>query len=494
MSPAVLVAIVLGYFALLFWVARRTGHHASNEGFFVGNRQSPWLLVAFGMVGTTLSGVTFVSVPGAVGRDGFTYFQIILGHFFGYLVIAFVLLPLYYRDGVTSIYHLLATRLGRGAHRTGAAFFILSRTLGATARLYLVVAILQATLLDAMGVPFALTAAVILGLIVAYTFEGGVKTLVWTDLLQTACMLGGLVVVTLVLLDRLDLSFAQSLERLSEAGLSRVFATDPEARNWFGKHFVAGAFIAIAMAGMDQEMMQKNISVRRLADSQKNVVLLAFLMMGVVLLFLYLGGLLHLFAPAAGVTAQGDRLFPAVVMQELPAVVQLVFFIALVSALFPSADGALTALTSSFCIDLLGLQERPRLSEAQRTRIRQQVHLAFAAVFLALVLGFHWLGNPSMIHVILKVAAFTYGPLLGLFAFAIFVKRRPMDRLVPVVAIAAPIACLLVDRNQAALFGTWEVGLEILVLNGAITFGGLWFISRPTAVAGQGFGTADERR
>ncbi|MBK8321190.1 MAG: sodium:solute symporter [Betaproteobacteria bacterium] len=494
MSPAILVAIVLAYFALLFWVARRTGHHATNEGFFVGNRRSPWLLVAFGMVGTTLSGVTFVSVPGAVGRDAFTYFQIILGHFFGYLVIAFVLLPLYYRDGVTSIYHLLATRLGKGAHRTGAAFFILSRTLGATARLYLVVAILQATLLDAMGVPFALTAAVILGLIVAYTFEGGVKTLVWTDLLQTACMLGGLVVVTLVMLDRLDLTFAQSLERLSEAGLSRVFATDPEARNWVGKHLVAGAFIAIAMAGMDQEMMQKNISVRRLADSQKNVVLLAALMMGVVLLFLYLGGLLHLFAPAAGVTAQGDRLFPAVVMQELPAAVQLVFFIALVSALFPSADGALTALTSSFCIDLLGLQERKEIGEAAKKRIRQRVHIAFAAVFLALVLGFHALGNPSMINVILKVAAFTYGPLLGLFAFAIFARRRPVDRLVPVVAILAPLICLYVDRNQAALFGTWEVGLEILVLNGAITFAGLWLCSRPAARARyvKGFGTTDE--
>ncbi len=484
MSPAVLVAIVLGYFALIFWVARRTGHHASNEGFFVGNRQSPWLLVAFGMVGTTLSGVTFVSVPGAVGRDGFTYFQIILGHFAGYLVIAFVLLPLYYRDGVTSIYHLLATRLGRGAHRTGAAFFILSRTLGATARLYLVVAILQAALLDAMGVPFALTAAVILGLIVAYTFEGGVKTLVWTDLLQTACMLGGLVVVTVVMLDRLDLSFAQSLERLADTGLSRMFSTDPPARDFVGKHLVAGAFIAIAMAGMDQEMMQKNISVKRLADSQKNVALLAVLMLAVVLLFLYLGGLLHLFAPAAGVTAQGDRLFPAVVMQALPAVVQLVFFIALVSALFPSADGALTALTASFCIDLLGLKDRTDLGEAAKTRLRQRVHLSFAAVFLALVLGFHWLGSPSMINVILKVAAFTYGPLLGLFAFAILTKRRPSDRFVPVVAIAAPVVCLLIDRNQAALFGTWEVGLEILVLNGALTFLGLWLFSRPTAGAG----------
>ncbi|HRE14660.1 MAG TPA: sodium:solute symporter [Usitatibacteraceae bacterium] len=477
MSPGLLVAIVLGYFAILLWVAHRTGARASNDAFFVGARASAWPVVAFGMVGTTLSGVTFVSVPGSVGANGFTYFQIILGHVAGYLVIAFVLLPLYYRDGVTSIYHLLATRLGPAAHRTGAAFFILSRTLGATARLYLVVAILQSALLDAMGVPFALTAAVILALIVAYTVEGGVKTLVWTDLLQTACMLGGLVFVTAALLGRLDLSFAASLDRLAEANLSRVFEWNVDSKAYAAKQLVAGAFIAIAMAGMDQEMMQKNLSVRRLADSQKNVIVLALLMMGVVLLFLYLGGLLHLFAAANGIEAKGDRLFPAVVMGELGPAVQLVFFIALVSALFPSADGALTALTSSTCIDLLRLPERGDLDEASRTRIRRRVHLAFAAVFLLLVLGFHALSSPSMIAVILAVASFTYGPLLGLFAFAVLTRRRPREGAVPWVCVAAPVLCGIVDRNQQALFGSYGIGLEILVLNGAITFAGLWVFS-----------------
>ena len=477
MSHPALLGIVLAYFALVFWIAHRTGHGATNEGFFVGNRASPWPVVAFGMVGTSLSGVTFVSVPGAVGRDAFTYFQIILGHFAGYLVIAFVLLPLYYRDRGTSIYHLLATRLGSGAHRTGAAFFLLSRTLGATARLYLVVSILQVTLLDGVGVPFALTSAAVVALIVAYTFEGGVKTIVWTDLLQTACMLAGVVVVIPLLLHRLGLDVPSSLAMLDARGLSTVFSSDVMSRHFAAKELVAGMFIAIVMTGMDQEMMQKNISVRTLAGSQKNVVALATIMLVVVLAFLYLGGLLHLYAAAAGMSESGDRLFPAVVMQHMPAAVQVVFFIALISALFPSADGALTALTSSYCVDILRVRERG-MDEDALSRLRKRVHLGFAAIFLVLVLGFEALGSPSMITVILTVAAYTYGPLLGLFAFAIFTRRRVSDRWVPAVAIAAPLLCYAIDHNQQALFGDYRIGLEILVMNGALVFAGLWVISK----------------
>jgi Na+/proline symporter len=478
MTHSYLIAAVLAYFALVFWLAHRTGRNATNEGFFVGNRSSPWPVVAFGMVGTTLSGVTFVSVPGAVGRDAFTYFQVILGHVAGFLVIAFVLLPLYYRDGVTSIYHVLETRLGAGAHKTGAASFLLSRTLGASARLYLVVNVLQAMLLESLGIPFAITALVVIALIVAYTYEGGVKTIVWTDLLQTACMLGGVAVVITILLSRLDLGFASSLQLLHERGLSTVFSLDILRADFIGKQFVAGMFIAIAMAGMDQEMMQKNISVRTLAGSQKNVLALTLIMLLVVLAFLYLGGLLHLFAEQAGIAERGDRLFPAVVMGYLPGAVQLVFLIALVSALFPSADGALTALTSSFCVDILGLRERRDLDEAAATRIRKRVHIAFAAIFLALVLAFDGLGSPSMITVILTIAAYTYGPLLGLFAFAILTRRRPDDRWVPAIAIVAPLACYAIDHFQGALFGDYRVGLEILALNGALTFAGLWLVSK----------------
>jgi Na+/proline symporter len=476
MAQPILLAVVLAYFALVFWIAHRTGRGATNDGFFVGNRASPWPVVAFGMIGTSLSGVTFVSVPGTVGRDGFTYFQIILGHFFGYLAIAFVLLPLYYRDRSTSIYHLLATRLGAVAHRTAASFFLVSRTLGACVRLYLVVSVLHVMLVAASGIPFAATAFVVIALIVAYTFEGGVKTIVWTDLLQTACMLGGLAAIVWVLLARLDLDFAASLVQLRERGLSRIFALDPLKSDIVAKHFVAGVFIAIAMTGMDQEMMQKNISVKTLAGSQKNIVLMAAIMMFVVLGFLYLGGLLHLYASAAGIAETGDRLFPAVVINQLPETLQIVFLIALISALFPSADGALTALTSSFCVDILRVRER-NLGEERVARVRKRVHLAFAVVFLALVLLFEALGNPSMITVLLAIAAYSYGPLLGLFAFAIFTRRHPADRWVPIVAIAAPLVCYAIDRSQAALFGEYRIGLEILALNGLLTFVGLWLIA-----------------
>ena len=377
------------------------------------------------------------------------------------------------------MYHVLETRLGRGAHRTGAAFFLLSRTLGATARLYLVVNVLQAALLDAYRVPFALTAFVVVALIVAYTFEGGVKTIVWTDLLQTACMLGGLGLIIAMVLTRLGLDVPSSLEAMRAQGLSRMFSTDVLRADYFVKHFIAGLFIAITMTGMDQELMQKSISVRTLAGAQKNMAAMAAILLVVVLAFLYLGGLLTLYAEAAAIPARGDRLFPAVVMGSFPAGVQLVFIVALVSALFPSADGALTALTSSFCVDLLGLQQRRELDEAAAARIRKRVHLAFAAVFLLLVLGFHALGNPSMINVILVVAAYTYGPLLGLFAFAMLTRRRPRDRWVPIVAIVAPLLCYAVDHFQQALFGDYRIGLEILVLNGALVFAGLWLASRP---------------
>ena len=474
-----LLAFVLGYFALLLVVAWWTSRHADNESFFIGNRASPWPLVAFGMVGTSLSGVTFISVPGAVGLTQFTYLQIVLGHVLGYAVVAFVLLPLYHRLGLTSIYGYLQQRLGPRSYKTGAAFFIVSRTLGATARLYLVIKILQDSILQAFGVPFWLTAAVILHMILLYTVEGGVRTIVYTDTLQTAGMLLGLVVCTVFLLQRLDLSPLQGLVQMQERGLATVFGTDPFAKSWFLKQIVAGAFIAIAMTGMDQEMMQKSISVRRLADAQKYIVVLAFVLLAVVSLFLYLGGLLVLFATSAGMAASGDRLFPAVVLQHLPVTVQVLFVIALISALFPSADGALTALTSSFCIDMLGLQQRSAWSEAHRARVRRLVHLGFAAVFMALVMGFKALDDPSMIGLILKIAAYTYGPLLGLFAFGVCTRRVVRDRWVPLVALAAPALCWLIDTYQQQLFGAWQLGLELLVLNGALTALGLWWASRP---------------
>jgi Na+/proline symporter len=479
MSPSILFAILIAYFALLMGVAWLTSRNATNQSFYIGNKSSNWMLVAFGMVGTTLSGVTFVSVPGAVGRDGFGYLQILIGYVIGYLVVAFVLLPLYYRLKLTSIYHYLDVRLGRRAYQSGASFFILSRLLGATARLYLVVNILQAIILDSLGVPFWATTLIILGMILAYTYQGGVKTIVWTDTLQTSCMLFGLVACVVFLLNQLDLSAAQSLVQMQERGLAKVFTTDIDSPGFFLKQIVAGAFITIAMTGLDQEMMQKTISVKTLGDSQKNLLTLTAILVLVLSLFLFLGGLLYLYAPLAGVAATGDKIFPAVVMGHLPAVVQVIFLIALISALFPSADGAITALTSTTCIDLLGLERRGDLTDAARVRWRQRVHLGFAFLFLVLVMGFKAADNPSMIMVVLKLAGYTYGPLLGLFGFGILTSRTLTDRWVPYVAVGGPLLCALLEWQQAQLFGSYRLGLELLIINGIFVFAGLWAISRP---------------
>jgi len=490
MSPVLLFSFVIGYFVILLVVAYFTSRNSNNESFFIGNKNSNWMLVAFGMIGTSLSGVTFVSVPGAVGKpmgsgfEAFSYFQIVIGYLIGYVVIAYVLLPLYYRLNLTSIYNYLSKRLGFASYKTGASFFILSRTLGATARLYLVVAILQDAILASFGIPFWATTLIILAMILLYTFEGGVKTIVWTDTLQTTCMLAGLVICIIYILKSLNLSVGEGLNSLSEGGYTNMFVTDPNSRLFFLKQVLAGAFITITMTGMDQEMMQKNISVRTLKDSQKNMLTFAVIQTVVVLLFLFLGGLLYLFATANNVTATGDKLFPAVALQYMSPFISIVFIIALISALFPSADGAITALTSSFCIDLLGMKRRQDWDEKKKQRTRKTVHLTFAVVFLFFVMVFKWVDNPSMIGVILKVAAYTYGPLLGLFAFGMLTRRSVNDRLVPFIALASPIICFLLDKFQKSIFGSFEIGLELLIINGLLTFLGLLLVSKPQQNSG----------
>ncbi len=478
MSPTILFSVVLLYFMVLLFVAWRTSRNSTNESFFIGNKNSNWMLVAFGMIGTSLSGVTFVSVPGAVAKESFAYFQITLGYLIGYIVIAFVLLPIYYRLNLTSIYNYLGGRLGFTSYKTGASFFILSRTLGATARLYLVVNILQEAILKSFGVPFWATTLVILIMIMLYTYEGGVKTIVWTDTLQTTCMLAGLVICVIYILNHLQISFGESLQAMTEKGYARIFFTDPDSKLFFVKQIVAGAFITITMTGMDQEMMQKNISVKTLKDSQKNMITLSIIMLVVILLFLFLGGLLYLFATQNNVTAIGDKIFPVVALQYLPPFIAVIFIIALISALFPSADGAITALTSSFCIDIIGMQRRKDFTEKAKKKIRQRVHLVFSGIFLLFVLLYKWINEPSMIGVILKVAAYTYGPLLGLFTFGILLKRNVKDKLVPYVCIAAPVICFFIDKYQQQLFGNYQIGLELLIINGLLTFTGLLIISK----------------
>jgi Na+/proline symporter len=318
----------------------------------------------------------------------------------------------------------------------------------------------------------------VLGMILLYTYQGGVKTIVWTDTLQTTCMLVGLFACAGILLSQLGLSIPQALQHMQDKGLARVFNHDLDHPGFWGKQIVAGIFIVLTMTGMDQEMMQKTISVKTLADSQKNLLTLTAVLVVVLSSFLFLGGLLYLYAPGAGIHAVGDKIFPAVVMERLPAAVQIIFLIALISALFPSADGAITALTSTFCIDILGIKRRDDLSEAARLRLRRHVHLAFALLFLVMVLVFKALNDPSMIGVILKLAGYTYGPLLGLFAFGMMTKRSLNDRLVPYVTIGAPVLCGLLEYNQRLLLGSYRLGLELLILNGALVFAGLFAISR----------------
>jgi len=501
MSSTLLFSFVIGYFVLLLVVAWYTSRNSNNESFFIGNRNSNWMLVAFGMIGTSLSGVTFVSVPGTVGGAGFAYFQVVIGYLAGYMIIAFVLLPLYYKLNLTSIYNYLQHRFGMISYKTGALFFLISRTLGATARLFLVINVLQIFILSDLKISFEMTTFVILLMILLYTFEGGVKTIVITDTLQTSFMLLGLVVCIVYIMSNVGHSVTSTLAELSDKGLTRIFNTDVNSPSFFLKHIIGGMFITVAMTGLDQEMMQKNISVRNLKDSQKNMITFSVIMVVVNFLFLLLGGLLYLFAAKNNMNVSPDDLFPTIALQFMPTAVAIIFIIGLISALFPSADGALTALTSSFCIDILGMKRREEWDEKKRKRIRLTVHFTFALVFFIAVLLFKWVDNKSIIDVILKVAGFTYGPLLGLFAFGILTRRRINDRLSLYVCLAAPVIILGIDfinniewyqkqlkfqgdyintvrSISQSVFGSFRLGYEILIYNGLLTYLGLLTISK----------------
>jgi len=506
MSPLLLFSFVIGYFFLLLFVAWRTSRNSNNDSFFIGNRNSNWMLVAFGMIGTSLSGVTFVSVPGTVSGAGFAYFQVVIGYFIGYFIIAGILLPLYYRLNLTSIYNYLQSRFGIVSYKTGALFFIISRILGATARLYLVINVLQIFILEQMHVPFAVTTFVILLMILLYTFEGGVKTIVFTDTLQTTFMLLGLIVCIFYIMNNMGHSIGSTISELNGKGLTRIFNTDINSSGFFLKQIIGGLFITVTMTGLDQEMMQKNISVRTLGDSQKNVLTFSFIIIVVNFLFLLMGGLLYLYASSKGINVPSDDLFPTIAMHYMPSAVSIIFVIGLISALFPSADGALTALTSSFCIDILGFKRRNDMDEKAKKRKRLTVHLVFAVVFFIMVMIFKWIDNKSIIDVILKVAGFTYGPLLGLFSFGILTKRPINDKLALYVCIAAPLLILGIDfinnvewyQKQLKLDGSWingikdlsqslfgkfKIGYELLIYNGLLTFLGLLFISKKPGTA-----------
>ncbi|MFT3885311.1 MAG: sodium:solute symporter [Flavobacteriales bacterium] len=482
MAPALLLSIVFGYFLLLLAIAWYTSRGAGEHAFYSGERKSLWYVVAFGMIGTSLSGVTFISVPGQVAAKGWTYFQLVFGFAIGYWIVAGVLLPLYYRMKLTSIYGYLRERFGPTSYRTGASFFILSRLAGATIRIYVVLNVIQLFVLDAMHVPFEVTAFTVMLMIVGYTLKGGVKTIVWTDTLQTLFMLGALA-GTIVFITR-EPAMAGWGARLQGSGMTRVLDLDWRSDGFLLKQVLAGIFITIAMTGLDQEMMQKNLSVATVEESKRNMRTFSVVLLGANLLFLLLGGLLYLYAQDHGITLpqRSDDVFPTLALLHFPAWLGLLFIIGLISALFPSADGALTALTASTCIDLIGIRDRG-WSEARQKRVRQRVHLGMAVVFLLFILFFHWLASPTVIKTLFDIAGFTYGPLLGLFAYGIFFKGRPQEALVPVVCVAAPLLTFVLHTWSKELFFGYRMGFEVLIVNAVLTMGGLALIGQRKPVA-----------
>ncbi|TDX82849.1 sodium:solute symporter [Epilithonimonas xixisoli] len=502
MNPGtILLLFVFAYFIGLLVISYFTSRNSDNQSFFIGNKKSKWWLVAFGMIGTSLSGVTFISVPGTVGKmtagdyafGGFEYYMMVIGFFIGYFIVAGVLLPLYYRMNLTSIYTYLGRRFNVEAHKIGSLFFIISRAIGATARLYLVVNILQIFLLENLGVPFWVTAFVLLLMILLYTFEGGVKTIVITDTLQTSFMILSLIACIVYILSNLNLSFGEAYSILEQKKYTHFINTDINSKTFFLKTILGGMFITIAMTGLDQEMMQKNISVDNLKNSKKNMLTFAGTLLFVNLAFLFLGGLLYLFAIQNGAVygagvfgfkgadgqinnIMGDDLFPALSLGHFPIAISVIFIIGLISALFPSADGALTAVTSSYCVDLLGLNEDQQKTEKQKKRLRMRVHLAFTVIFFALIMVFKAINEKSIVYLIMEIAGYTYGPLLGLFAFGILTKFTIVKKYsILAVTLTAPVLTYLI--NLYVTNNTdYRIGVELIILNGFLTFLGLWLV------------------
>ncbi|HXC05315.1 MAG TPA: sodium:solute symporter [Bacteroidia bacterium] len=487
MSPSLLIFCVILYSLMLFGITYLTTRKTDNASYFVGNRSSRWYVVAYGMIGASLSGVTFLSVPGDVGKGSFAYFQMILGYMLGYAFIALVLLPLYYRLNLTSIYTFLRQRFGMYAYRTGAFFFILSRVIGASFRLYVVVNVLQLFVFDAWHIPFWVTTLAFILLILAYTFQGGVKTIVWTDSLQTTFMLLSLVLSVILICKELHLDAAGLIHTIKQSPMSDIFVWDWHSRNFFPKQFFGGMFIAIAMTGLDQEMMQKNISCKNARESKKNMLSFSVVLLIVNFVFLCLGILLYQYVQAKGLSIPqrtSDDLFPTIALHYLGTFSALFFIIGLISAAYPSADGALTALTASFCIDFLGFEQQTHWSEERKTKIRMWVHFSFAGLLLAVIVVFRFINNESVVKQLFKVATYTYGPLLGLFMFGIGSKRAITDRWAPLVCLLAPICCYIVEVNSQNWLGGYVLGNELLILNGLFTIIGLWFISRNATSSG----------
>ncbi len=478
MSPLLVFTVIVSYFLLLILISYLTGRKSDTASFFTANKQSPWLLVAFGMIGTSLSGVTFISVPGWVVDTKFYYFQMVMGYLLGYFVIATVLMPIYYKLNLVTIYTYLEKRFGYWSYKTGSAFFLLSRVIGASFRLFLVVGVLQIGFFNAFNVPFWITILVTISLIWVYTLKAGIKTIVWTDTLQTFFMITAVIVTIFIIAKELNLDTAGVFETLINSDYSTVFNWDWQSESNFFKQFVSGAFIAIVMTGLDQDMMQKNLTCRNIKDAKKNMFWFSITLVPVNLIFLSLGVLLYVYASKMGIylPKTTDELYPMLALNHFSAFAGVIFLLGITAAAFSSADSALTALTTSFSVDFLNL----KVNEENKNinKIKKLVHIGFSLVLFLVILVFNVLNDKSVVSAVFTAAGYTYGPILGLFAFGLLTKRQVIDKAVPFIAVVSPILLYFINRYSIDILFGYKFGFELLIVNGALTFLGLLIFSK----------------
>ncbi len=484
MSPILVLAVLVSYFAVLFLISRITSRKVNVDTYFTGNRQSPWFVVAFGMIGASLSGITFISVPGEVGNTNFYYFQLVLGYLVGYFVIATILLPLYYRLKLVSIYSYLETRFGAVSHKTGSLFFLISQSIGASLRLFVVSGVLHLALFQYYHIPFMLTVVITILLIWAYTNKAGIKTIVWTDIFQTSMMLLSVGVTIYIVSRDMNLSFGEMTNTIINSEHSTIFNWDWKFEKNFYKQFITGIVVAIAMNGLDQNAMQKSLTCRNLKEAQKNIFLYSIILVVTNLIFLSLGVLLFAYVQISGIVLpldqagkilDTDNLFPSLALNQFGTTAGIIFMLGIASAAFSSADSALTSLTTAFYTDFLLLDHK---TDKEKTRIRKRINIAFALILITIIMIFRVLNNDSVINTVFTIAGYTYGPLLGLYSFGLFTKYKVKDRWVPVVAILSPLMAWLLNLLMIKLFGFY-LGYTLLFFNGLITFGGLWLIRIP---------------
>jgi Na+/proline symporter len=484
MSPELIFGSFVVYTLIIFSISWFTSRKADNQSFFIGNHKSPWFIVAYGMIGASLSGVTFISIPGWVGDTGFSYFVIVLGYVFGYAVISTILLPLYYKLNLTSIYSYLNSRFGNHAYKTGSVYFLISRIIGASFRMFLVVSVLQVFVFDYFNIPFWVTVTVFMVLIQLYTIKGGIKTIIWTDTLQTTFMLVAVITTIIIIVQHMDTSLSNAVVTIWNSDISNIIITDINSKQNFIKLFFSGIFITIVMTGLDQDMMQKSLSCRNLKDAQKNITTLSLVLIPVNLIFLFLGAMLYLYIGHFNITPPlfTDHIFPDIAFNYLGTTASIVFIIGLLSAAYSSADSALTALTTSFSIDILELDKKYADNGKLLKKNRYLVHVAMSIIIIFVIVLFKYINNQSVIAQLFTFAGYTYGPLLGLYSFGLFTKYKVHDKLVPVIAVIAPIISYFIGHYSAQLFNGYQIGFELLIINGLLTFLGLFLISKKLKV------------